>query len=421
MRELTQQDKPPETRLPQAGQKEQLYERIEQKLALMREIWNYAKNLPPPTPFDKGEEAEENTLFEGLIKKATKSFPSAAFLIKEYDDIAARMVEIAGNKQMPPPKKLIDELSRLCKQQERLLEDQNVRFTISVRIGIRDAQKKRRKIRSVLNENRDSTDQEFYLKLMPQEIAAHFAGKITAVVPQNFSIAYLVEPEVYKAYQKNDSKGFSLSWADVALTFIKDERNKERRESEDETEENQITEDMLVTVQHENFHAFIEGFGLGDKVYFSAEPLMELAEKIIETDDNPASRLLKEIDLKRLKTLLSKFKDFGHEELIAEIASSPRSGVPKSSFAKKQLELTEAIIKYIFLLGGVNPELDEILADGLKKLDFTRDRKFIQKMYREVEARAPDKMEDFDMAFALFPPSDWRNIERLVKRWITKG
>ena len=61
--------------------------------------------------------------------------------------------------------------------------------------------------------------------------------------------------------------------------------------------------------------------------------------------------------------------------------------------------------------------VDTILKEAMGKVHIDTIRNEITKMYQTVKAYAPDKLEDLDIAFALFPISQMKHIKKLVRKW----
>ena len=114
-----------------------------------------------------------------------------------------------------------------------------------------------------------------------------------------------------------------------------------------------------------------------------------------------------------LRKSIRLFQDFGHEELLAEIASEPWDRIPSSTFATRMADAEEKIR----LLKGKDPDIDRIIDENLSYLDFSHFRERFQLAYKMMQEKAPERLNDFGVACAMFPPSQFRHIERLVDRW----
>ena len=161
--------------------------------------------------------------------------------------------------------------------------------------------------------------------------------------------------------------------------------------------------------KHEDFHSFINKFNIeGNYAFGTVVTDIEKLLKMIKTEgEKPAGIPDKITDLKRK---LHKMQDFGQEEILAEIACGAGPNSLNATFGAT----IQHALKLLKEAKGVDPEIDQIISETESILDINK----IQKRFQGFYAECPEeKRDDLDIAFALFPPSQWRHVEQLVKRW----
>lgn len=422
-------------RLPQSSKEkaESLYAKIERKIGLVNDLWEMAETLPVPKAGDSEEVAEtEKNQFRVFLRAVNRSLPETRPKLKKYAEIQKQIRNL--KKGLPPQPSnsekteeqsdqddnVFELIEQLRQNAETILDDDDVAFVFKLRKGIENALLVRRKIRNILKELEGATaSPSAYDKLLTGEYKK-LQGAVMEIIPRNFSLNLITEKTAFEKVFKPTTKGFHPSHQ--VWNLIKD--------YEPKTPEEKLVvaftgaaAALKETIEHENFHVFIEGFLSGeisefrchkmfDKIKTSAERLSRL--KRIKT---PADITLHEKRLlrKKLKTLV----DQGQEELMAEIISIPHSRrgqrFPRHTFSNR---LRKFLIE-LKTLRGQDEDVDKIIDETAPYVDIEKIREKIGALYDKVKTDIPEKLKDLDVAFILLPLSKIHHIEHLVERWIT--
>ena len=419
------------------SERERLFELVERRVALIRELWEGMQNLSIPNVEDsKSVVDNEEKVFQKFFQRAEKEFSSEASQIKEYEDREHLIYEIheefyrmgAGKESTKAYQDMIRKLDQLMEKQSELLENEDFRFFLSYYKGINGAQKKREEVRRVLKEvgKRGNINEEI-ISYLPKSFQAPLRGKVEKVIVERFSISVVLNGEAYKKVAKNprsmgfhqpggiwnflsgDITGYAIE--EILRDIVKHGgriSGKRIKELAVGIRENAHG----VTSAHEDFHSFFNGFSESGNA-FSFATLNDIVDRIIGVKERKAHAIFIKIHLQDLRKSIRLFQDFGHEELLAEIASEPWDRIPSSTFATRMADAEEKIR----LLKGKDPDIDRIIDENLSYLDFSHFRERFQGAYKILQEKAPERLNDFGVACAMFPPSQFRHIERLVERW----
>jgi len=232
----------------------------------------------------------------------------------------------------------------------------------------------------------------------------------------------LVDEQFFREIEKGDISGYHLSGN--IFNFL----NYQRYEHEEEDLKDLLN---IRIHRHEDFHSFIDDFGLR-YTEFNISKFRERIEKSLNRIDiYQAQKIADEIysyrktvlenELRFLSAYLTRFIDYGHEEFLA--------GIAMHSFKDRPFD---RIWSYFFLtdgtfpliisearrilenLRGRDPKLDRIIEQRIKDFDIKEIWRRFMKMYNQIPRR---KRVDFIAALAIYPPSEWPKIERLIRKW----
>jgi len=412
-----------------------LYKKLETKIGIVGGLWEDVLALDPPKAGDSAEKIqEEEQRLKRHLRRAERAFPHTLQQLAVYDTISSQLknlqksptdIEIPEVEEeenfyvpdnLPEEDDLEDDLrSRL----DELLEDKDFQFVLSLRNGINGALKKRALIRKTLayleNKGEDPNNPEAYLEFCKKKRRQLLEGRIKRVLFGRFSISLSVDEQFFRETKKGVGAGYHLDG--TIFNFLNYQRHK--HEAED-------LEDLLhiISHRHEDFHSFVDDFGLGDNLReFNIPKFSDRIENylkridIFQAQEDKIYKILLKSQLKSLSDYLTRFIDYGHEEFLAEIAAM-----------KSSKNRTFEIWPYFFLRDGTFPprisearsilenlrERNPIIEQRIKDFDIIEIWRRFMKMYNQIPRR---KRDDFFAAFAIYPPSEWPKIERLVRKW----
>jgi len=405
---------------------EQIYKNIELKISFVKELWNDMEKLGPPDPKASPEDiAKENKIFEKHLEKLKIFFPEAENkakkfikLEKEKSELLKKLHKIELEEQ--ERNIILEEIDKIEDEIQKILDDTTL-FFIEFEQGLENAKYKREEIRKILLELGE-IEPSSYKKLAEEyKLPKELIDYIIEIIPKNFSITFIVEPEKFKKYYGEDITG--QHWRGTIWNFVRGLPKESLPKLNDENFI-RLLEKLKDTINHENFHSFIDCFSISQK-YGNLKVIKRVVNsKIINIKNfldmgyEPFLSLEKKLLTKRLET----FMDLFNEELMAEIVSGEHE-YRDESFLKhtffsickefcdwlEQIRKEEELEKY--------PEIDAIIKNAISYIDPQKNREKIIKLYQKIEEKAPEKLKDLDIAFILFPPSKFRHIESLVERW----
>lgn len=414
---------------PIREKQETLYRGLEDKIAIMKGIWGVAQSLSIPSIHDSNDDiAREKDAFQHVFQSTLDKLPQAASIYREQGSDTD-----AGHLK------------------------QDLDFIRSMDNGINDALRKRDSIRAILRDLGENPSPEAYEKTIPEELEG-VRGHIQRVIIKPFSINLVLDREGFQSvyqdlYGKTPTETFG-SHIDGTIWNIYDWYNLIKN-SEDylmsyvekevlsgnENIQPNLSEIEDIGIKHEDFHSFMDGFDIKEGNINKAirtsivdlSAMMQyrrrLIHKIFKTLRIPYYReFIADEERKEWKDIRRNMQvvmDSGHEELLAELASAPditRALGMRGSFVNRRQQDTNTIKTVVNNLNENIPGLvhHPYITQTLESLDPNLNNQFIIELYEQVEANAPERVEDLDMAFALFPPSQWRHIKGLVARWTSE-
>jgi hypothetical protein len=401
---------------------EQIYKNIELKISFVKELWNDMEKLGPPDPKASPEDiAKENEIFEKHLEKLKIFFPEAENKAKEFiklekegGELLKKLHKIELEKQ--ERNIILEEINKVEDEIQKILDDTTL-FFIEFEQGLKNAKYKREEIRNILLELGE-IEPSSYKKLAEEyKLPKELIDYIIEIIPKNFSITFIVEPEKFKEYYGEDITG--QHWRGTIWNFVRG-----LPKLSDENFIRLSEEKLKNTINHENFHSFIDCFSISQK-YGNIKVIKRVVNSkirnikiFLDMGYEPLFSLEKKLLTKRLETFMNLF----HEELMAEIVAGEHE-YRDESFLKhtffsicrefcdwlEQIRKKEELEKY--------PEIDAIIKDAISYIEPQKNREKIIKLYQKIQEKAPEKLKDLDIAFILFPPSKFRHIESLVERW----
>lgn len=411
---------------PSLNKKEVLYTTIENRIETLVNLWKKSCELPVPSPEDSPEVIDrERKLLREPFESAVAQNPQWADKYSRFKALDKQLSEKrAKQEENEESEEGNEELDSLAERWDSAFKDTDVQFLSSLDNGTRRAIEQRNAVRTVLkNIGPDGKIPPTYI---PKEYKKLLKSPLQ-IWPQRFSIAVLVAERAfessYKEYGPNNRtsgiypRGSIWSFIREAPLLVLNIREV-CRIGDDEFEEFE-RKFYSQTSRHEDFHAFAEGFLpeniKSNPVYRQMKMSLERLNTI-KSEGGPSFVLNKERTLLRSK--IDSLVDTDRDELLAEFASiEDRNERPSSTFVSLIAQKRSFLSKF----RGADPETDEKIDKALKILDVQVLREKIKALYKQVEEKAPERKESLDAAFVLFPISQIRHVEGLVKRWVNAG
>lgn len=390
------------------------YEKVEQQIGVVKNLWDTASNFEPASPTDTEEMIQdEPSQLRSVFNNALVSFPDTAILYHKYKNLKS----VSRRRSLSN-----DERSSASIAAGELGKKPGVDFLLQLEKGIDGLIRRRSLIRETYQSIGDGWDKpESYARIrsnrdLPKRARSslNFLPRrkfdVIAIKPGNFSISLVLDYDFYED-MIGSSKGMhrpSGIW-----NFLKENEPEEALLhaifNPDSTKDSHWIPE--IAAKHEDFHGFLDSFKVlrGETI---------IGEEAADRIYNHVQASMGRVQENYVMSLLNNIVDTAHEELLAEIFSTPRDSnlhaeIPSTSFAS---HITKS--KSLFeRLRGLDPKIDQIIDNEYDKLNLEKWREQIQGLYRRVSERCPDKLDDLDIAFALFPPTKMDMIEKLVDRW----
>lgn len=407
--------------------REASWEKVEQKIAILRNIWEEVSKLPRPTNRSSDETIyREGQLFDRLYKSAAERFPEGAKQVSIYkklkDSIKDQEEENTQKKDEEGWGEREDKLWNMRKSLRSMRQNDDLMFLLVLENGLKVAQWQRAEVRRILRDvGPDYKKPDSYrgkVKDMPEETHG--------VEIRNFSITFVVPSKYFRNKGEPNQGGLhfhgsiwnvskTINAEAILLEAIFDGKGKIKDREYAEYDER---------LKHEDTHAFLEGFFEQDnydyeiRSHYAFEHIPRIIKFIKHfkefnfKKDNPLYRHT----LLSAKSLIPALADMDHEELLAELASVGHRFIPTRTYAallKEKNELIDAV-------KGQDDDIDALIQRLRTSLDLEKLRTGIRQLYQKVEQQSPEHLLDLDFAFALFPPTKIRHIRQLVERWTGK-
>jgi hypothetical protein len=434
-----------------ADRRREILGKVNTKIARAKGLWQTVRTFSAPLPGDSAEAiAQENRQLETHVEHASQLLPHAVEGAKTsaqlYDTLFTTLNENDGRRRLdryrlhPYVYATFDDRLELFEEYFALQSKDDIRFLTAFTRGIQKAQDRRTAIRETLAGLGDNlTDPSSFNDLLPGEFSL-FRDHIREVVLSPFTIGLVIDSNAYMKHRLSERKikgriDHSVAFNDPHNLFcFIDEIGKRSASSSGEIERIPSAEDRLMEllfgkekkkaqpnniksgfqeiVDHEDFHSFFTGFRLAPNLHYIAFG-GGIRDKVDEYKlcEDPERR--KEL-ARSINGLLDNIVNVNWEEFLADIASlEGRKNVTSGhleisltgqlkylrSFLGKHLEVDAMVRHHISILSGVVPT-----TNGL---------------YLQVKEQIPERAEDLDMAFAIFPPSQIRHVKQLVDMWIS--
>lgn len=398
--------------------------KVEQKIGILRNIWEEVSKLPKPTNRSLDETIrKESQLFDRLYKNSAEQFPEAAKQVPIYQELKESISRQEGeNTQRKDEEGWGEREQRLWNMKKSLRsmrQNDDLMFLLILENGLMVAQWQRAEVRRILRdvgpEYRKPEAYRGKYKDIPEETEGVEIG--------NFSITFVVPREHFKKEGEPELGGLHIRGSiwNVAKTIDVEAilldaifNGKGKLKDKEYAEYDEI-------LKHEDTHAFLEGFFEQDEYDYELRSnyAFDQIPKVIRNlkyfkeanwkNDHPLYRY----SLHSAKCLIPALADMDHEELLAELASVGHRFVPTRTYArllKEKKELIEAV-------KGQDEDIDDLIKKLGTSLDLEKLRTEIRQLYQKVEQQSPEHLLDLDFAFALFPPTKIRHIRQLVERW----
>lgn len=442
-----------EQQLSASERREMLYDSVEQKISVLKTLWNTAQGLTVPTPHDSNDLIDlERQQLEGVFQNALKLPIADSY--KRLLEVASLIGKVSG--RTASGKKIIDEYQGPYKGND------NVDFIESLKKGIAKNLADRHLIRGVMRDLGDKWDDPYEMEeWLRKNMPSIGDVRIEQVVAQRFSISLVInssppesisELDIFpeRTFGRHIKQGvFSLVYKDSVIESLMEDHLLETinrmtqffdletgkskdgmdisRVSDSDQDElrsyNRFNEQIANIHRHEDFHSFAEGYAsLEGKLLLQLRAAVDI-DKLKKQCRSKSPKQRSEIP-KTMQRAIHSSINSNHEELTAEFAAgSNRDNIPSYTFANR-VEKLQGILDQTLLTIRDTQERERIQSKLNRVIDPYMGenlRKRIDGLYRKIKESAPEKREDLDIVFALFPPTKIRHIENLVERWCQKA
>jgi RNA polymerase-binding transcription factor DksA len=369
---------------------EQIYKNIELKISFVKELWNDMEKLGPPDPKASPEDiAKENAIFEKHLEKLKIFFPEAENKAKKFIKLEKERGELLKKLdktelETQEYKIISEELNKVEDEIQKILDDTTL-FFIEFEQGLENAKHKREEIRKILLELGEIKPSS-YKKLAEEYILPKgFIDYIDKIIPKNFSITFIVEPEKFKEYFGKGRLG--LHWRGTIWNFVRglpreslplDDVDFIRLLLKDENFI-RLLEKLKNTINHENFHSFIDCFSISQK-YRNLEVIKKIKKEVnlrirnIKNFLDMGYELLVSVEKELLTKRLKTFMDLFHEELMAEIVSAEHQYRGRAFFTSTFFNICRKFCDWLEKIRKKEelekyPEIDAIIKDAISYID----------------------------------------------------
>lgn len=345
---------------------EKLYRGMEQKIQILKGIWDQAKGFSIPSLNDSNSANQE--------------------VQDDFKDIFENVpVGLQNDKQ----------------------------FADFLLVGTKAATEKRKQIRTTLSQAR-SMGQDDFDTLLPDKLK-FFKGKIIKGLPGNFSITLVVDDDSLTEYSKRFPASSHIRAFHEKGTIWNLQQEHPYNISLDlpHTRQKKSFDETLL---HEDFHSFMECFPVDETSSDYLWGLVGLRLDQLQNAKLQGDQVTIQDKIRAAKSAITRFVDIDHEELLASLASVNDRWNIGYFFGALQLEKA----RDLKTIEGLDPAVDSIIKNLRWVLDGNQLKNTLNGWYQEVGRKAPERMTDLDIALALFSPSQFKNVGRLVERW-TKG
>ncbi len=388
------------------------YSKVEQQIGVVKGLWNEASSFTPPSPNDTVEDiSRDEHRLRGVFAEASNIFPDTDLLFHKYKDLKDK------SSKRSIPKNERDDAMIAAGQLE---SKPGVSFLLQLESGIENLLKRREQIRNIyveMGENWKNPDSYVPKVKINTNMGV---GDFLEVVPSNFSISLIAKQSSYDsevADGRITDGVLGMHFTGTPFNLIK---------ASEGTREEKLLHAIFNTpiplyspmiLKHEDFHAFADAFSILKGDSSTSSSVVSSIKGLGRLKVFAAPEVMYNQRRDNILRTLSKLVD-GNDELQAEIASVPRNSwdhlqIPNHTFRgyiKSQLAaLKEA--------KGIDPEIDQAIELISETMNAGKIREKIQEFYKKVKEESPDKLDDLDIALALFRPSQYDHVENLVNRW----
>lgn len=401
-------------------EREDIYLTIDNKIACAKAVWECANSLPIISPeFGLNQEEIDRATFLPAMQALASFFPVEsrryARHVNTQDEIDAIQKQLYTNKELPSTeaKKCATRLQELKELKAQIPFDNTIEFIEEIDTGISNGIFRRRRSRAFLRDlGADYLNSEAYDRV-PELRAYH--GFIRDAVLGNFSINLIVDAKKFVQI-RGENPGITIHGYHPSEPVRK--WNVRYGPLWNIIRDDESPEECQRTIRHEDFHSFLDGFPLLSRES-GRNGLYDFWQTQVESsiDRLKVYELINHEEgfygyLMHLHFLFSEIIDYDYEEFLAEMAEGSERAIPKQSYAtiyrKKKHGLLES-------QRGKHPEVDKLIIKTENFLNPTLLRLRIDGLLQR--ATRIEREEDLEMAFALFPLSQIRHIENLLRRW----
>lgn len=407
------------------GRGEKLFERIEKKIRILKTIWEITASLPVPQRSDSEEVVlEEKNQFDRLLKQAWESFPEAKTLYLRYQTLEllteeyllALQISFERERDLPQDEKM----EKLLSEMDEIFRNDDVRFLLTIEKGVKAALEKRERIRALFQK----LGEKYLSPRVYQEIALPHKNprfrehEIIAVQPERFSVTLVLSKCVSRKGNISKPKEAKNKPGVLGLKY---------GEHKTDSLFNFVDADMILlnalvggrigseeVRSHEDFHSLNEEFpGQGSSYEYLMPRILRIIKNTLKLQRLKAPDPIINGSINGLKLLIANLPAAYQGEFLADLVmSEERTRVGSRVFnlmQRTELEILKGLKKF--------PRFREIVETELQSLNFSELPKKVDNLYRTVQEKNPKKIRDLDIAFALFPLTKIRHIERLVSQW----
>lgn len=403
-----------------AGRGEKLFKRIEKKIRILKTIREITASLPVPQRSDSQEVIwEEKKRFDEVLQQAWELFPEAKTLYARYQTLEhltkeySLALQLSFEKEIEVP--LDEKMEKLLSEMGEIFRNDDVRFLLTIEKGVKAALEKRDKIRALFQELGEKyLSPEVYRDIaQPHKNPRFREYEIIAVLPERFSVT-LVLSKLYVRRKDDISKPRKIKVLNYGQHKI-------------DSIFNFVDADMILANalsggrigpkevrSHEDFHSLSEKFpGQSSNYDYLMPRILRIIKNILKLQRLKAPDPIINGSINGLKSLIANLPATYQTEFLADLTmSKERTRVGSRVFKlmrRTELEILKGLKKI--------PRFREIVETELQSLNLSELAKEVDNLYQIVQEKNPEKLRDLDIAFALFPFTRIRHIERLVARW----
>lgn len=395
---------------PSIPENEGRFVRFERRIHAFREVLDSIDALPPVdkrAQFSDAQIADERQNLTSAFETAKNSFP--ANLQSQFDRYL-----------------FLREKDRLNPEFSTLSKNTDVMLLTTLHDGVENIINRRAELARIINEVTQAgqvhkPDPNQFLAYLPEKDRAFFEKHALDIRYETASMLITVTPEAFDRFNKSRPTVVKDPAA-LYLAFGFAIRKANPTQSEAEYAETAAHEDMHS--QAENLPGSINRrpYPANDLLNDSAE---NFEEKILAAEDAPDPTQARRNLIPKLRHWVARGIKLSTEELAAELFAQQhtRKDIPQDTFSAVLTKYYDFFMNFQAKGNwkshlGRRVFLHEAFGSTLDRFNLTKLREQTNSMYSRLQAHAPDRVRDLDIALVLFWPH-MHFVEGLVNKWVT--